>query len=351
MYKKLLVIFLSIILLMVVILLKTNKTLNIFDPTVSSVELTPESIFVISQQGTQLYLELYSNNLDTIQKLYFTKTDQDFVVPTMISYVDNGKILITVGNYEGKQTQIFTYDGNKINKYGQIESSNPNVLVANNKLYAYRRDDTKTATFWIDVYNIDNLNKIINSIEIPDAPKKIVYSKYNNSLYLLFVGGTPVSSIGKYALDKNTLLVEKLDEKSFAGDILVDGEKVLVSMMGYSKDGKDSIEDNRLLVLNENIKIEKVITTANSPNLISADGNDIYVTVGAQKIAVDKLSLNSEKSEKHLEINKLGYPLAIKTMNSRLYILDSGSIYSIDEQGECSKKELSGETLSLWQEG
>lgn len=350
--KKMLKIFIGIFVVGIVslLLLKSNQGLGIFHKS-PPINIT-DTIFAVTQDNKKLFLEVYSKDLELKRKIYLTKTKQDMTDPTTLCKINDEKVLITVGNYENKPIKLLMYNAKegKINNYGEIVASNSNILIADNKLFAYRRENTKSGSYWIDEYALDNINTKVRSIKIPDSPKKIIYSKNNNSLYLLFVGSTPASFVGMYSFDKDSLTIKTLDEKSFAGDISISEGKAYISMSGYSSDGKDIIDDDRILVLNKNLEQEKVIKTSKSPNLISINGNDLYVTVGKQGVIVDKIALDSGKFQKNYTLNSLGKPLDTRIINNRLFILDSGNLYVVDGGLENSEKELSGKTLSIWQD-
>lgn len=332
----------------VVLLLKLGLGFNNISHKTQTLPLSlKNTISFIKQENRKLYLEVYDEDSKLKRTIYLDDTKQELTIPTNICKVNNDKLLIAVGNYDEKPIKIFMYNAKDglIENYGKILASNPNVLIVSNRLFSYR---TEVGNYWIDEYNLDDLNTKVKSIKIPDAPKKILFSEYNNSLYFLFVGGTPVSSVGIYSFNSETLTTESLDEKSFAGDIVVDGGKAYISMSGYSSDGKDNIDDNRILVLNENLKQERVIITSKSPNLILINGFDMYVTVGRQGVTVEKMDLKSDKLINNFPLSSSGTPLATELINNRLFILDSENLYTIDKNGKDGKSILSGKTMSLW---
>ncbi|GIQ69226.1 hypothetical protein DUZ99_12645 [Xylanibacillus composti] len=224
-----------------------------------------------------------------------------------------------------------------------MQASNPHIVIGAGNLFAFRADESG---YWLDRCSLNDL-ECSESIELPEAPKRIVYDDGRDGLHFLFVGGEPASSIGYYHLESKLWIDQPIDDRSFAGSLLV-GDSILVTLMGYSDDGRTAVEDNRIAVLNDQLQVDEYTTVGNVPNLMLVMESKLFVSSGRSGVVIEEVSLEEGRVNQRYYIAETGSAIAMTSIEDSLYILTPENVYRLQSDGSVDSKKLTGRTESQW---
>jgi hypothetical protein len=308
-----------------------------------------DSLVVAMEKNKTLYLQV--NNLEGKEKrsIRICKTKEDLAVPVRFFRVDNTQILIFVGNNNGNPVEVYKYKSKEgsIENLGEMDMDNTDCLIVNDKIYCYKYNTNNDNKYWINVYSLSDLKNPVQKINVPYAPKKMIYSDTEHAIYFLLVGDVKTSQLGKYSLDNDKMNTILVDKDSFAGDIVINDEKIYLSMMGYSDENNEVENDNRILIYNKDLEYESGITTkSNAPCLLAINDNNINVTVEEEGSRLEVISLSNTTEVEQIFIDSTRQPLGIEHKNSTTYVLGRDQIYIINNNNVDSIS-TEGENISF----
>lgn len=272
-----------------------------------------EAIFAAVQQEKSLILNIYrKKDLFLIGSVKIMDLKTEYPPPVILQPAPGNKLVIGVMAVDDRTPdQVFIYDGNegRVSKKGELPSV-ANMVVVDGKLYSTRVDSTGKGTFWLDEYDLADLQKSKGvRISVMAEPVRAVYSPQEKAIYFLFnnhYNSSPTSQVGKYLLAEGKLIMATLSSDSYAGDIAVKDGRILATL--FSKKDKrtektptqpESEPDKRVVFLNgKDLRPIQTVPVSDYPRLVMAGEDGFYVTtggIGAGDEVVEKYSYTGQK--------------------------------------------------------